>query len=404
MAVRANKPAFNIREKLKELTNNVGLKGRELMRAVTVQEARDLVSAGRKNLIINGDMKIAQKQTSQTITVNTQIYPCVDRFKIELGAQPSPDYTYSQDSDAPAGFTKSFKIEVNSPDTQSTGVTRYNLVGHLLEQGNIDALGWGTSAAKSATVSFWIKSNVVGGNVVELLIRRNGTIQNESIAAQIVIDSADTWEYKTITIPATTTDTGRPADNNLGFGMYFSFEGVVNNSTLSSYLTWDTNNRLGGAAGSTNLFGTTSGAYMNITGVQLEVGKNATEFEHRFYGEELALCQRYYERFSADCGNGGYATLMMASKNSNTLIVGQPIFRVPKRASGATFSYGGDFRMHNAITGSNITITGVQNSQLGIHGGYLVIIMSNNTMSNGDGYRLEGRGDVNAFIAFSSEL
>jgi|14BtaG_2_1085337.scaffolds.fasta_scaffold15823_2 hypothetical protein len=305
MTVRVNKPAFNLREKLSELTSKFGLKGTELARAETVQDARDLVSAGRKNLIINGDMRIAQKQTSQTITTNTQQYPCVDRFKIELGSQPSPDYTYSQDSDVPAGFTKSFKITNNSPDTQSTAQTRYHLVGHLLEQGNIDALGWGTSVAKPATISFWIKSNVVGGNVVELIIRRNGTTQNESIAGQIVIDSADTWEYKTITIPATTTDTGRPADNNLGFGMYFSFGGTVNNSTLSSYLTWDVSNRLGGPAGSTNLFGTTSGAYMNITGVQLEVGKNATDFEYRSYGEEFALCQRYYETGSLKIYSSG---------------------------------------------------------------------------------------------------
>jgi hypothetical protein len=256
-----------------------------------------------RNMIINGEMKVAQRQAFQTITTSTQIYPCVDRFKIELGSQTSPDYTYSQDTDAPPEFTKSFKITNNSPDTQSTATTRYNLVGQILEQANTDGLCWGTSAAKPATISFWIKSNVTGNNIVELIVRRNGTIANESIAGQIVIDSADTWEYKTITIPATTRNIGRPADNNLGFAVYFSYEGVVNTNTLSSYLTWDANNRLGGPAGSTNIFATTSGAYMNITGVQLEVGTKATPFEYVSYDQTLERCFRYYQNIIVNGGS-----------------------------------------------------------------------------------------------------
>jgi len=266
-----------------------------------------------RNIVINGAMNVAQRGTSQTITANTIQFPCVDRIKIELGGQTSPNYTYSQDSDAPSGFVNSFKILNNASASQSSTGTIYNLVGTNPEQIDTDCLAWGTADAKPATVSFWVKSNVTGNNVVELIIRRNGTNSNDSIAGQITINAADTWEYKTIVFPGATTNIGRPADNGLAFNLFFSFQGLVGGNKISSYGTWDNNNRLGGPAGDTNVFASTSGAYMNITGVQLEVGSKATPFEHESYSQTLAKCKRYFEvldicgtSYAGQYSNGGY--------------------------------------------------------------------------------------------------
>ena len=394
MTVRVNKDSFNLREKLSELERPIGLKGSELMRSETAQEARDFISAGRKNMIINGACMINQRFDSgtYTLTASPDYFP-VDRFR--SWAFGGGQFTIQRSDNAPPGFKNSMMYTVSTADA-SIGSNDYYVVQQRIEGYNFAHLGWGTANAKPVTLSFWVKGDIPGKYGISFW--PDG--QNYNYVTSYTINNADTWEYKTITIPGATGGTWL-TNNSTGFGIWWDF-GTGTTYRTSTTETWGQNAKFA-PSDSLQMIKTNS-AKFRMTGVQLEVGKNATDFEHRSYGEELALCQRYYERFSADCGNGGYATLMMASKNSNTLIVGQPIFRVPKRASGATFSYGGLLRMHNSLTGSDITISSVQNYQLSTHGGYLVIIMSNNTMSNGDGFRLEGRGDVNAFIAFSSEL
>jgi len=264
---------------------------------------------GFRSLIINGAMEVAQRGTTRDIAVNTQQYPCVDRIRIELGGQASPDYTYSQDDDAPPGFETSFKVLNNTGATQASTGTIYNLFGTNIEQSDTDRLGWGTANPKSIVVSFWIKSSMTGSNVVELVIRRNGTSSNETIAGQIVINAANTWEYKTIVLPGTTTDIGRPDSNGLAFNLFFVFQGLVGGNKISSYGSWDANNRLGGPAGDTNVFAQTTGAYLNITGLQLEEGTQSTPFEYRPIATTLALCKRYYQNYTLSSGNEGVGIL-----------------------------------------------------------------------------------------------
>ena len=284
------------------------------------------------SVIINGAMQVAQRGTSQTITTNTIQFPCVDRIRIELGGQTNPNYTYSQDSDAPPGFVNSFKIVNNANASQGSTGTIYNLIGTSIEQVDADQLAWGTADAKPVTVSFWVKSNVTGNNVVELIVRRDGTSSNDSIAGQITINAADTWEYKTIVFPGATTNTGRPADNALGFTLFFSFQGLVGGNRLPSYGTWDNNNRLGGPVGDTNVFASTSGAYMNITGLQLKAGSKATEFQHESYSETLAKCQRYYQNIQVQ--SGSYTGVYWGSA-SNSFIGSFTSFPVEMRATPA---------------------------------------------------------------------
>ena len=392
MTVRVNKQPFNLREKLSELEKPIGLKGSELMKSETAQDARDLVSAGRKNMIINGDMRISQRHGTTATTTGNGTF-VIDRYRCEVGAGGAT--TMQQVTDAPVGFHNSMKITVTGTDT-SVAAGDFHYIRHIIEGNNMNHLNWGSSNAKPVTLSFWVKSSVTGSHGGSLW----NNAFNRSFPFNYSINSADTWEHKSITIPGCPDGTW---ESGISRGINIGFIQLAGSNFTGPPDQWNS----AGDVGPTTLVNllATSGATWYITGIQLEVSKNATDFEHRTYGEELALCMRYYEKFSGDCGNGGYATFMMCSKNSNTYLVAQPVFRVPKRAPGATLTFGGLMRMSNVEEGeAHVTLTGVNNYQLGIHGGYMVLVISSNSHGNGDAFRLEARGDTTSYMAFQSEL
>jgi hypothetical protein len=283
--IRISKPPVNIREKLSELERPIGLKGSELMRAETLQDARDLVSAGRKNLLINGDMRIAQRGTSANVPNLGQI-GTVDRWNSWINYNAG-GAVMSQETDAPAGFHKSLKVVRND----SSAPAQYFFVGQKIEAQSISQLGTGTSSAKPFTISFWVKSNRPGTYNLECLDDDG----SHHLVKQYTINSSGVWEYKTITFPPNTVGGVPTYDNTLGLDLNWWLSSNANTTYTSGSLTdnwaaYATNRR---NAGGNAILDT--GQYWMITGVQLEVGKNATEFEHRSYGEELALCQRYFQ-------------------------------------------------------------------------------------------------------------
>ena len=280
MTVRVNKPAFNIREKLSELERPIGVKGNELMGAETAQDARDLVSAGRKNMVINGDMRISQRVGTTATTTGSGTF-VLDRMRWENSNSGST--TAQQVTDAPPGFHNSMKITVTGTDT-SIAAGEYSYFRHLIEGNNMNHLEWGSSNAKTVTLSFWAKSSIVGDHGGSFW---NNNF-NRSFPFNYRINVADTWEYKSITVPGCPDgvwETGTARGMNIGFTQ---LSGSTYTGTPNQW------NSAGDIAPTThvNLLAT-SGATLYITGIQLEVGRNATEFEHRSYGEELALCQRY---------------------------------------------------------------------------------------------------------------
>ena len=283
MTIRASKPAFNIREKLKELTHSIGLKGRELMRAATVQEARDLVSAGRRNLIYNGAMNVSQRGTITSGITQTGII--VDRFKLNISIGT---WTIEQHASGPAGFSNSFKMTCTS-GTASPSSNGAAFITQTLEAQDLQSLKYGSASARDMTISFWVQSNKTGDATFTMLQNDNS---NKLFNSKYTINNANTWEYKTITIPG---DAGGLFNDDNGEGL--QIEWWLDGG--STYLGGDETNWR--AFDNTyrnpnNLqLGRTDDDYFSITGVQLEVGKNATDFEHRSYGEELALCQRYYQ-------------------------------------------------------------------------------------------------------------
>ena len=282
MTVRANKPAFNIREKLKELTQNIGLKGRELMRAATVQEARDLVSAGRKNMVINGDMRISQRYGTTSTNTGSGTF-VIDRHRHENNNSGST--TAQQVTDAPVGFHNSMKITVTGTDTSIVS-NEFSYVRHIIEGNNINHLNWGTSNAKTVTLSFWVKSSVTGDFGGSLW----NDAFNRSFPFNYTINFANSWEHKSITVPGCPDGTW---ESGIARGINIGFIFLSGSTYTGPPGQWNS----AGDIGPTNMVNllATNGATWYITGIQLEVGKNATDFEHRSYGEELALCQRYFQ-------------------------------------------------------------------------------------------------------------
>tara|TARA_B100000965_G_scaffold314308_1_gene274367 strand:- start:252 stop:1472 length:1221 start_codon:yes stop_codon:yes gene_type:complete len=289
MTVRVSKPAFNVRDKLSELDKPVGLKGTELMRSETSQEARDLIGAGRRNKLFNGDMKINQRGSSFTSVGASANTFTLDRWKFYI-QNSTARFTVSKDSESPDEFGGSMKIDCTTTDT-SLASTDEVYLEQRLEGQDLQDFAKGTSSAKQYTLSFYAKTNKAGTYIVNLLSRDNttGTVS----AAYTVSDTG--WNRHTVTFPADPSSS-RKDDNDNGEALrvlwWFVAGSAVNSGTLNSD-HWSNSSDTGRATGQINFADSTSNIFY-LTGCQLEVGEKTTEFEHRSYGEELALCQRYF--------------------------------------------------------------------------------------------------------------
>jgi len=246
-----------------------------------------------KNLVINGAMQIAQRGTSS----NSTGYTTVDRWTSFL-SNSTLSVTVSQSTDAPDGFSNSFKWETTAGATLNTNTILG--VQQWVEAQTLQQLGYGTTSAKKLTLSFWVKSSVTGTFAVSFYEDDDSRM----IGSTYTINTANTWEKKNITIDG---DTIGVIDNDNGAGLKPIFH-IASGSDFTS-----TDNTSWGAYSGgkwayghvTNTLATSTGTWQ-LTGVQLEVGESATEFEHRPYTTELLLCQRYYQRVGGN-GNSGEA-------------------------------------------------------------------------------------------------
>ena len=324
MTVRANKPAFSIREKLKELTHSIGLKGRELMRAATAQDARDLVSAGRKNLIQNGDFRVDQRGGPHT-TISGSIF---DRWKFQNDSLNEYTHNVTQSSDAPDGFNNSLRLEVTTSETSIDASDDLCLTQHIEGQ-DCQALMAGTSSAKPFTLSFWVKSNKTGQYSVTANVAGSTPKQ---FAATYTINQASTWEYKVVRIPPCPQTIADNTSGNLTFRWILNAGSNYTSASGGNMNEWDDYHSTIFAGGHETQIAT-DGDVWQLTGVQVEVGKNATDFEYRTYGEELALCQRYYVE---DSTGGADTPLLYFFQYSDNYRMLQIPFPVPMRTSTPT--------------------------------------------------------------------
>ena len=241
-----------------------------------------------RNKVINGAMQVAQRATSVSSITSGNYYVC-DRWKLGYGTAGT--WTLSQSTDTPDNFGSSFKFDCTSANTSLSAGSNLQLV-HFFEGQDLQDVQKGKSTAKEITVSFYVKTNKTGTYVVELMDHDNSNRHcNKSYTV-----SDTNWNRYELTFPADTTGTLNN-DNAKSFEVGFW---LVAGSTFtggSLQTTWSTLNQGSRAVGQVNLADSTSNEWL-LTGVQLEVGSVATEFEHRSFAQELALCQRYYHKLT----------------------------------------------------------------------------------------------------------
>jgi hypothetical protein len=287
-------------------------------------KARELANLGNvysdgalssRNLIINGAMQVAQRGTQ---TGHASGYT-LDRWNVRTTG--SARFTVSQDTDVPSGqgFGSSIKIDVTTADTDA-GTSDFGALRTILEGQDLQNIRKGSSSAKELSLSFWIKSTVTGTYTVELYDSDNA----RQVSASYTVNTSNTWEKKTITFPADTTGS---FDNDNGASLYIQFGLAMGSDFAGGTLntTWSTVTGANRFAGQVNAFSSTSNN-IYFTGIQLEVGDTATPFEHRSYGQELALCQRYYQKRSASSASGEvFSTTAASIAGTNS----QPWFFLP---------------------------------------------------------------------------
>jgi len=316
----------------------------------TTQTLATQNALGVRNLIINGDMRIDQRNAGASVTPSNSY--ALDRWTFATSV--ASKFTAQQSTTTTDTFKNSLLL--TSSSAYSVGSSDILALQQKIEGYNIAHLNWGTASASSVTLSFWVRSSLTG--------TFGGSIANSgytrSYPFSYVISSANTWEKKTITITGDTTGSWL-VDVSTGMRVIF---GIGVGSTYSGTSGAWTGSELYSATGATSVVGT-SGATFYITGVQLEEGDTATPFEHRPYDMELARCQRYYEK-SYDIGtvpgtanqNGSLATV--TSGNSSNQMAGVR-FKVRKRAVPTCTAYnavsgasGGCYRYND---GANIGLT-----------------------------------------------
>ena len=249
---------------------------------ITVANVNGGQIGGRRNLIINGAMEIQQRASGNYTTI-TSSYTQIDRYHVY--ANPASKLTYEPSTDSPTGFSNSFKITSTSAYTPTSG--NYFYMGQRIEGHNWKHLEYGTSNAKTITISFWVKSSITGtwSGIVK------NSSQDRTFPWEYTISSADTWEKKSVTVIGCPDGTWATDDNDSAW-IYFCIGSTTSGTTyLGSANSWQSQNLIG-TTGSNSL-PNTNGATWYMTGLQVELGTQMTEFEYRTIGEELSLCHRY---------------------------------------------------------------------------------------------------------------
>jgi hypothetical protein len=241
--------------------------------------------AGTRNRIINGDMRIDQRNAGAALNNAANGSWAVDRWARYQNVGASNIGRNLNSITPPAGFTNYLGIQISTAGTATA--SQYTNFQQSVEGFNAADFAWGTASAQSVTISFWVRSSLTGS--------QGFALQNAAAALgypfTVNISAANTWEYKSITIPGPTTGTW---DTTNGRGITLIVDlGMGSNFRFTSG-SWQSVN-VQGATGALNLNQTLNATFY-ITGVQLEPGTVATPFERRSYGQELALCQRYYQK------------------------------------------------------------------------------------------------------------
>jgi hypothetical protein len=285
---------------------------------------------GFKNRIINGAMVIDQRNAGASVTPTADAYT-LDRW--DAGMSQASKMTIQQSSTVPAGFSKSLSMTVASAYTPSA--SEWFGLYQKIEGFNSADFGFGAAGASTVTISFWVRSSIAGSYGFSL----SNSTQNRSYPVLYTVNSANTWEQKTITIAGDTSGTWVGATNGIGLLCLWSLG--AGSSYLQTANAWGTGLGLG-TTGQTNWI-TNAGATFYITGVQLEKGNTATSFDYRPYTTELQLCQRYFYSIVATTNQYGIGSGVLYNSTNAYVIINYPV----TMRTFPTFTYSGGFNMQS---------------------------------------------------------
>lgn len=310
---------------------------------------------GFRNLIINGAANVDQRATTATVNTGASYSYGPDRW-LGLGTASAGVFTLGRSTTVkPDVFDASVVAQCTTLDSSLASGDNYQILTHL-EGYNVIGLGYGTSAAKTARLSFWVRSSKTGTYSVSL---RNSAI-NRSLVVEYTISVADTWEYKSLSIVGDTTGTW-VRDNGLGLRVAWSL-GCGSGGTTSTLGSWQAANVVA-STNQVNWMDSQTSRFFYLTGVQLEIGSVATPFEFKSYGDELALCQRYYWRISgATAANVGLANGFgtgVATPSARRMVIPLP---VPMRAKPTPVIAGTHWMYNASLTNRGITSLGFNSS------------------------------------------
>jgi hypothetical protein len=354
-------------------------------------------NAGRplsnRNLVINGAMQVAQRNTSVT-GITTNGYYTADRWNIFITSAGT--WTMNVESSGPANteFRSSANLICTTADSSLAAGDRLDF-RQRIEGQNLQSIKKGTTAAESLTVSFYVKSSNTGTYICEFFDEDN----SRQISKSYTIDAANTWEKKTLTFPPDTTGQfDNDNDNSLNLIFWLAAGTNFTSGTLNSS-AWASSTGANRAVNQLNL-ANASGNYWAVTGIQLETGEVATPFEMRSFGQELALCQRYYWRYQVVSPSDGIFTVGSAFNQSQA--IGAVSLPVSLRASPSLTS--SNLRVRTAAgssqTTSSVAIEGFSN----INPNIIQLNITTTTSLLAAGVAAQFRIDTNGFLAFDSEL
>ena len=300
---------------------------------------------GRRNILYNGEMKVAQRSASVAGLGAASGYFTLDRWK--MFSSTAGRFTMAQIADGPAGFANSLKLTTTIADT-SIAASEIIVLAQNIEGQDLQQIKKGTASAEQLTLSFWVKGNASATYVAELFDADNTRQISKSFSV------TTSWAKITLLIPADTTGV-LDDDNATSFGLNIWLHAGSNNTsgTLNSS-AWAATVDANRAVGISSIVDTTSRTFF-ITGVQLELGATATEFESRTFGEELALCRRYYQKL---VGNSYYGGFFAYTGSSSIFVQLAPSMRAAPTVP--------NYNVRNGSTGA--TASGAVASFLGVDG------------------------------------
>jgi len=351
-----------------------------------------------RNIIINGDMSIAQRATSATGIGNGDTgYHTVDRWKFFENDSPSYEFTMSQSTDVPSGygFATSLKMDCTTAEA-SLAANDLAFLEHYIEGQNVQYLKKGTANAEYVTASFWVKSTKTGTFIVELVDSDNSRFTNFNYT----VNASDTWEKKTVSFVPDTTGT---LDNDNAASLLFRFgllAGTNFSSGSPSPTTWLANsgNNAKRAANQVNIADNTANNFL-ITGVQLEAGEVASDFEFLPVDVNLQRCKRYFQNLAPT----GLDNIRMGiGENKNTTTSGVYIkFEPEMRATPSLSSTAANtFSLYHSAT--DIVATGINFDSKSSKGGNIDVTVSSGLLDGGASQFLTA--STSTRLDFSSEL